>query len=216
MQSGRRRPGHETLRRPESALIVIVACDGRATEPCPEYGAAPLSENGACRDGREVSGGRGRTRIESVPRRIPDGHTVRRTPDTGRKTMFKRALLPTCVAVVVAACGGTAQFSPDPGTYTESSAAIEGVEGQRAIASIDSTFFGRNMPMLGRMFSAQEHAAGSPVAILSNTFWMERFGGRPDVIGSEIEVGGEVRRIVGVMPGGVDVPSGVALWIPRS
>jgi len=88
------------------------------------------------------------------------------------------------------------------------------VEAQQTIARVDSTFFGIVMPMLGRRFLPQEHEEGSAVVILSNPFWMEQLGGYPEVIGSELEVGGQVRQVVGIMPPGVDVPPGVALWIP--
>jgi len=58
-------------------------------------------------------------------------------------------------------------------------------------------------------------ASSQPVAILSHAFWPDHFDSGPDVTGSEIEVDGIPRRIVGIMPQGVDVPPGVALWIPR-
>lgn len=129
--------------------------------------------------------------------------------------MLKRAVVHTAILLTASACGNPAEFSPPPETYSESQAMIEGVAGQRTIATIDSTFFGRNLPLLGRQFIASEYSSGSPVAILSNGFWTEHFQGRPDVIGSELEVGGVVRQIVGVMPQGVDVPPDVTLWIPR-
>jgi hypothetical protein len=43
---------------------------------------------------------------------------------------------------------------------------------------------------------------------------MERFDGRPEVIGSTLEVEGVSRTVIGIMPQGVDVPDDVVLWIP--
>lgn len=106
-------------------------------------------------------------------------------------------------------------FDPAPESYTASRAMIEGVAGERTIASVDSTFFGRNLPMLGRTFVSADYGDRRPVAVLSHGFWVERFGERPEVIGSHLEVAGVARTVVGVMPGGVDVPEAVALWIPR-
>lgn len=128
--------------------------------------------------------------------------------------MVDRAVVSVCVLMMATACGGSPDFSPPPETYTASRAAVEGVEAQLTIARVDSTFFGIVMPMLGRRFLPREHEEGSAVVILSNPFWLDHLGGRPDVIGSELEVGGRVRRIVGIMPAGVDAPAGVALWIP--
>ena len=119
------------------------------------------------------------------------------------------------VVLMLAACGEAPAFSPAPESYTETRVAIEGRSEERIIASVDSTFFGRNRPMLGRDFVSQEYGGESSVAILSHAFWVEEYGERPEIIGSSLEVGGVVRTIVGIMPRGVDVPANVALWIPR-
>lgn len=70
--------------------------------------------------------------------------------------------------------------------------------------------------MLGRRMVLEEFAGeGLPVAILSHVFWTDRMDERPDAIGRTIHVDGQARTIVDVMPPGLDVPEGVALWIPR-
>lgn len=121
------------------------------------------------------------------------------------------------VAVILSACEEATEFSPAPESYREARVVIEGRRRreERTIARVDSTFFGRNRPLLGRDFIARDYGRESPAAILSHAFWVEEFGGRPEVIGSRLEVGGVERTIVGVMPQGVDVPPDVALWIPR-
>ena len=56
-------------------------------------------------------------------------------------------------------------------------------------------------PALGRIFTAEEERPGAPlVAILSNRFWRERFGGRPDALGREILLDGRRATIVGILP----------------
>jgi hypothetical protein len=113
-----------------------------------------------------------------------------------------------------AACADPPGFSPAPESYRASAVSIDGVTGERTIARVDSTFFGRNLPMLGRVFISQDYENANPVAILSHHFWMERFDGRPEVIGSTLEVAGVSRTVIGIMPQGVDVPDDVVLWIP--
>ena len=56
-------------------------------------------------------------------------------------------------------------------------------------------------PVLGRNFSSQEDRPNGPaVVILNYGFWQRRFGGRTDVIGSNFQVEGRSRTIVGVLP----------------
>lgn len=129
--------------------------------------------------------------------------------------MWNRTVMGAGLALFLTACESGPAFSPAPESYITSRVMIEGVAEERTIASVDSTFFGRNRPLLGRDFVSQEYGEDSPVAILSHGFWVEELGEQPQVIGSSLEVEGVVRTIVGIMPGGVDVPPGVALWIPR-
>ena len=119
------------------------------------------------------------------------------------------------VGVSLTACVSEPAFNPPPEAYAASQAMIDGSASPQTIAAVDSTFFGSNLPLLGRKYIAREFDGnGQPVAILSHSFWSDHFNSRPDVIGSELEVDGILRLVVGVMPRGVDVPQGVALWIP--
>lgn len=107
-------------------------------------------------------------------------------------------------------------FQPPADSYETSTVPIEGAADPATIAHVDSTFFGEHQPMLGRRMLREEFEGdASPVAILSHAFWTERMDGRPDAIGETIRVDGQARTIVGVMPPGLDVPEGAALWIPR-
>ncbi len=56
-------------------------------------------------------------------------------------------------------------------------------------------------PVLGRWFSPQDHAPGSPpTVILTYGWWQARFGGDRSVIGRQIVVNGVSHRVIGVMP----------------
>jgi putative ABC transport system permease protein len=70
-------------------------------------------------------------------------------------------------------------------------------------------------PMLGRTFAQGEDQAGhNHVAVLSYGLWQRRFGGTRDVLGKEIELGGEKYGIVGVMPPDFRMGLRADLWAP--
>ena len=55
--------------------------------------------------------------------------------------------------------------------------------------------------MLGRGFEAAETRPNGPqVAVLSYETWQSAFGGRPEIVGSQVEINGIRRTVVGVMP----------------
>src|SRR5512138_3505954 len=56
-------------------------------------------------------------------------------------------------------------------------------------------------PRLGRGFSyADGRPSSPPVVIVSHQFWLQRLGGRPDVIGRPVRLDGIDYRLVGVLP----------------
>ena len=70
-------------------------------------------------------------------------------------------------------------------------------------------------PILGRGFERSDDVPGTaPVVLLSETLWRSRFGSDPGVLGRTLEVEGEAREIVGVMPRRADLPVGAQMWIP--
>jgi predicted permease len=59
----------------------------------------------------------------------------------------------------------------------------------------------RVQPLLGRLFSAEEDAPGGPPrVVLTNDYWLSRFGGAEDIVGQTLEVDGVGAEIVGVLP----------------
>ncbi len=78
-------------------------------------------------------------------------------------------------------------------------------------------------PLIGRGFTEDEdRPGGAPVAVLGYGLWKNRLGGRPEVLGSTIELDGVARRVVGVMPRGFALPTDFTVdasepsqvWIP--
>jgi putative ABC transport system permease protein len=74
---------------------------------------------------------------------------------------------------------------------------------------------------LGRTFTAADDdrtgGPDGPVAVISNGFWLRRFGGAHDVIGRRLEVNGLVYTIVGVTPRGFfgpDVGRAADVFVP--
>lgn len=69
---------------------------------------------------------------------------------------------------------------------------------------VTPTFFRvlRAQPFRGQLFTdAQgEPGTGAMVIVLSHGFWQRVFGGREDAIGQDIRLGGELYKVVGVMP----------------
>ena len=72
-------------------------------------------------------------------------------------------------------------------------------------------------PALGRTLHATDDVAGAaPVLVLSYGAWQRRFGGDPHVLGRQVLTydDGVAYAIVGVMPRGLDYPSGTDFWAP--
>ena len=75
-------------------------------------------------------------------------------------------------------------------------------------------------PVIGRFYTAQEDAtpAGTPVAVLSYTFWQTQFGGRRDALGQQLSIGAAKYTIIGVAPNGFVAFSSdpVVAFVPMS
>lgn len=71
-------------------------------------------------------------------------------------------------------------------------------------------------PALGRTFFAGEDSAGQDnFVVLSHALWQQRFGSDPSIVGRSVELEGESRQVLGVMPADFHFPSAkTQLWIP--
>ncbi len=54
----------------------------------------------------------------------------------------------------------------------------------------------------GRMISEEDHVApgAHPVAVLAHDFWISRFGADPEVLGTDLRIGGRSYEVIGVAP----------------
>lgn len=70
-------------------------------------------------------------------------------------------------------------------------------------------------PLLGRGFLPSEGRPGaSPVAVISDSMWRQRFGADPGAVGQSIRIYGQPTTIVGVMPPGFRFPLNQYVWVP--
>ena len=70
-------------------------------------------------------------------------------------------------------------------------------------------------PLYGRFFVPGEDQGGVPrVVVLSHRLFQRRFGGDPSVVGRTIQVNREPHRVIGVVPGGLEMPTPAELWVP--
>jgi putative ABC transport system permease protein len=87
--------------------------------------------------------------------------------------------------------------------------------GLRVTANMLATY--RVQPLLGRSFTAEEDTPGkNQVAILSHGLWQRRFGGRPEVLGSTIQLDGRSHVVVGIMPRRSPISDRVELITPMA
>ncbi len=72
------------------------------------------------------------------------------------------------------------------------------------VATISATFFNffDAKPVIGRFFTASEDTVpvGALVTVLGYGFWQSEYGGRPDVLGRQLQIGTASYTIVGVAP----------------
>jgi predicted permease len=61
-------------------------------------------------------------------------------------------------------------------------------------------------PLLGRDFTLDDEKPGVKVVILNWDLWQQTFGGRRELIGGSIKLGGDVFEVIGVMPARFSFP----------
>ena len=70
-------------------------------------------------------------------------------------------------------------------------------------------------PILGRDFLPEDDRPGAtPVVLLGNGIWKNRYGSDPSVVGRTIKVNEQPVTVIGVMPEGFKFPVTADLWIP--
>ena len=72
-------------------------------------------------------------------------------------------------------------------------------------------------PSFGRTFLPDEERTGNDRrVILGEGLWKRRFGGHPQVVGTELLLDSIPHTIVGIAPSGFDFPVAAELWVPLS
>ncbi|HEY4354479.1 MAG TPA: ABC transporter permease [Acidobacteriaceae bacterium] len=92
---------------------------------------------------------------------------------------------------------------------------MEAVKGERVSGGFFQTLGVH--PMLGRDFNPGEDQPGGPnVVLLSYQAWVRRFGARPDVTGSTVDLDNQVYTIIGVLPRSFSfaLSGGAEFWAP--
>jgi putative ABC transport system permease protein len=70
-------------------------------------------------------------------------------------------------------------------------------------------------PAIGRTFSREEVEAGrNDSVIVNHGFWLRRLGGDRSLLGKSIEIDGQKKTVVGIMPAGFNYPPAVDFWMP--
>ena len=70
-------------------------------------------------------------------------------------------------------------------------------------------------PIAGRtLIPADGEPGAEPVVLLRDSLWQRRYGGDRALIGSQLEIGGRMRTVIGVMPDTFEFPSSGEIWIP--
>ena len=96
----------------------------------------------------------------------------------------------------------------------------EGAPEEIETAHVSAEFFATFgvSPKLGRVPTAHENVDGANrVAVLSEGFWQQRFGGDPGIVGRSVSLDGEPFTVIGVMPQSFEFPSRAAkAWLPIS
>jgi hypothetical protein len=139
------------------------------------------------------------------------------------KTMPRFVVALSIVLAVSAGCGGFHEERPagapaDSYTPTRFTVVIEGSQGVIDGAAVTERFFETEgvRPLLGRFFAEPDYSSDSQgTAVLSHTFWVERLGSAPGVIGSTISVDGRRRVIIGIGPPTFRPDRGGSVWIPK-
>lgn len=85
----------------------------------------------------------------------------------------------------------------------------EGGEAERLIGAVVNADYFRVFkvnPVLGRVFTRDEDKPGGPsVIVISYGLWQRRYGGDPNIIGREVDLGGKT-TVIGVLPAGFEFP----------
>lgn len=89
----------------------------------------------------------------------------------------------------------------------------EGIEGVAVSSNLFSLLSAK--AEFGRVFSTDEDREGrDQVIVLNHRYWVRRFGADPTIVGRSVQVNGQARTVIGVMPEKFNFPIGMDAWVP--
>ncbi len=91
----------------------------------------------------------------------------------------------------------------------------QGVAAYTNVAEVTGGFFEvlGVQPVLGRVLTPADDKSGAEnVIVLSRGFWRRRYGASREVVGRLVTLDDQRFRVVGIMPGDLDYPTGVEVW----
>lgn len=81
----------------------------------------------------------------------------------------------------------------------------------------DSFAFLPYAPIVGRALNAEDARPGAPaVAVIRESLWRRLYSSDPAIVGTAVEVSGNPRTVVGVMPDDLEFPNSPEMWISMS
>ncbi|HET7613778.1 MAG TPA: ABC transporter permease [Gemmatimonadaceae bacterium] len=108
----------------------------------------------------------------------------------------------------------------DLGAYRDASVNLVGADGAaqpEIAADITASAFriAPERPLLGRVLTESDEAAGAPpVVLLGYDVWTRRFDRDPRIVGRTVKLGNSFATVVGVMPEGFAFPVAHDMWLP--
>jgi putative ABC transport system permease protein len=106
------------------------------------------------------------------------------------------------------------------GAVGDAEYALEGEDGTVEPIRVDlvtsrSFQFLPAVPMMGRLFSAEDGEPGAvPVVLVRERLWRRRFGASDSIVGHQIQLSGVTRTVVGILPDSFKFPSAGEIWVP--
>jgi hypothetical protein len=86
------------------------------------------------------------------------------------------------------------------------------------VTAVTSDFFIKAdvNPEIGRMFATSDFETRMAAAVISDRLWHSQFGGRMDILGSELALDGSHPVIIGVAPPRFTLPEETDVWVPAA
>ena len=70
-------------------------------------------------------------------------------------------------------------------------------------------------PIAGRtIIPADGDPGAEPIVLIRDSLWQRRYGGNAGIVGRQIDIGGKLRTVIGVMPDTFEFPSSGEIWLP--